>query len=121
PRSSTVDIQQEDWQVPELKNGWVNFGLSYNNVAFFKDSCGIVHLRGLIKDGALSSTAGNKPVFTLPAGYWPAAQELHAACNAGASTTNPRMARVDILPDGKVFVVGGSNDWLSLDGISFRA
>jgi hypothetical protein len=121
PRSTSIAIQQEDWQVPTLGNGWVDFGGSYSPAAYFKDSCGIVHLRGLIKGGAFSSPGGDKPVFTLPAGYRPAGQELHGACSSGSSTDNPRMGRVDITPDGRVFVVGGSNAWITLCGISFRA
>lgn len=121
PRSSSVDIQQEDWQAPELGNRWVHFGGPYNRVGFFKDSCGVVHLRGLIKSGAFSSPNGDKPLFTLPGGYRPASQELHAVTSNGSNNTNPKLGRVDIMPDGKVFVVGGNNGWLSLDGISFRA
>ncbi|MEZ4362936.1 MAG: hypothetical protein R3B48_22280 [Kofleriaceae bacterium] len=115
PTSKSVAIPQEDWQAPVLGHGWLFFGAPYNPVAYFKDSCGVVHLRGLIKGGALSSWKGEKPVFTLPAGYRPAGQELHGVCS------NTAIGRVDIASDGRVFVVAGNNLWLSLDGISFRA
>ncbi|WP_424097829.1 hypothetical protein [Moorena producens] len=104
-----TSLQQENWQTPTLQNGWVNFGRPYNNAGYFKDSLGIVHLKGLVKNGTANT------IFTLPAGYRPAARELHSV-----ATYNNAMGRVDIAPDGRVERVTGSTLWISLDGITFR-
>ena len=104
-----TSLQQEDWQTPTLQNGWVNFGSGFNTVGYFKDSLGIVHLKGLVR-------AGSGTIFTLPAGYRPASRELHAV-----ATHPDEMGRIDVLTDGQVSMVKGKNTWISLDGITFRA
>ena len=102
---------EEDWIVPAFMNGWVNFDNVYNPAGYFKDSLGIVHLRGLVKNGTNNTT-----IFTLPVGYRPSNRELQAV-----QTNNNIIGRVDIFADGQVTVVSGSNGWVSLDGITFRA
>lgn len=104
-------ITQEDWIAPTLLNGWVYYGHVWNTAGYFKDSFGIVHLKGLIKNGSTG-----QPIFTLPAGYRPAQQELHAAC-----TNSNTIGRIDIRANGEVIMESGSNVWISLDGITFRA
>jgi len=107
-----AEIEQEGWQtIRSFANGWRNYSNTYNPAAYFKDSMGIVHLRGLVKLGTI-----RKHVFTLPAGYRPARRELHVAC-----TYNNVSGRVDILTNGQVLPWAGSNKWISLDGITFRA
>jgi cytoskeletal protein CcmA (bactofilin family) len=102
---------EEAWIVPAFMNSWTNYDTTYNPAGYFKDSLGIVHLRGLVKNGTNNTT-----IFTLPVGYRPSNRELQAV------QTNPNtIGRVDILADGQVTVVSGSNVWVSLDGITFRA
>jgi len=102
-------LEQEAWHTPTFQNGWVNFGGPYNSAGYFKDSLGIVHLRGLVK-------SGSDTIFTLPTGYRPPKRELQAV------QTNPNtIGRIDILADGQVLMYAGSNSWISLDGITFRA
>lgn len=113
-----VEIHQEDWQAPQLKHKWVNFGAGYNNAAYFKDSCGVVHLRGLVKNG--DSGTGN-PIFTLPPGYRPEARQLHGLTHYGGSGFSAVLGRLDIMTNGDVCVLDGHKTWVSLDGISFRA
>jgi len=104
-------INQEAWQAASLLNGWLNYGASYNPAGYFKDKNGIVHLRGLVKSGATGVS-----IFNLPAGYRPQYREIHA------TITNPNsIARIDVLASGEVQMVMGSNAWISLDGITFRA
>lgn len=107
-------IFQEGWQVPTLLNGWALYGGGYNNAGYFLDKNGIVHLRGLVRSGpvgGLDSTI----IFNLPAGYRPAARELHVVyTSAGAG-------RCDIDTLGNVRPMAGGNAWFSLDGITFRA
>lgn len=102
-------IPQEDWKTPNLQNGWEFYGGEYNKLGYFKDSFGIVHLKGLVRKGS-------GIIFTLPDGYRPVGRELHAVC------TNPNaLGRIDIRSNGNVMVVAGSEGWISLDGLTFRA
>ncbi len=106
-------IVQEGWTSPSgnYQNGWMPYGDGYNSFGYFKDRCGIVHLRGLVKNGSIGQS-----IFTLPNGYWPENREIHCV------RTHPQdSARVDILPNGQILPVSGSPPWISLDGISFRA
>ena len=100
-------LEQEPWKDAPLVNGWANYGEGFNSSGYFKDSLGIVHLKGLVK-------LGGGTIFTLPEGYRPAARELHCVQSNGIA------GRVDILPNGEVQLVIGSNIWVSLDGITFR-
>lgn len=101
----------EAWVAPTLLNSWVNYGGGFNDAAYYKDPFGVVHLRGVIKDGTdVSGTA----LFTLPVGYRPPAQELFTVISSSA------LGRVDIATTGNVVITSGSNTWLSLDGLTFR-
>jgi hypothetical protein len=102
-------ILQENWQTPSLLNAWVNYASGYNPAGYFLDKSGIVHLRGLVRSGTVGAA-----IFTLPAGYRPPFRELHMVMSNGA------VARCDVLVDGSVTAVTGSNAWFSLDGITFR-
>ncbi len=105
----------EAWTAATLVNSWVNFGSGYNTAAFFKDPIGIVHLRGLIKGG--TTTAGTL-LFTLPAGYRPAATEYFNVQAISGSTYV--IGRVDVFSNGQVQFQTGANTALSLDGLTFR-
>jgi hypothetical protein len=102
-------IVQPDWTLPILKNKWVNYSTTYNPAGFFKDSLGIVHLRGLIKGGST-----RKAIFTLPAGYRPSFQEILVV------QTSSSPGRLDVKTNGEVYPYVNS-EWVSLDGITFRA
>lgn len=105
-----VQIAQEGWKTPALLNGWVNYGGTYNAAGYFKDSMGIVHLRGLVRNGTAAD------IFKLPAGYRPPRRELQAV------QTHPNViGRLDILSDGRVYMSKGDKLWFSLDGVTFRA
>lgn len=107
----------EAWHVvgvggePAFANSWVNFdGSVYATAAFFKDSQGIVHLKGFVKSGTLGGAA-----FVLPAGYRPALSE-YFACNSNSAYGNCHVnAGGDVIPSN------GSNASFSLSGITFRA
>jgi hypothetical protein len=96
------------WTAPTLLNSWANYGTGFHNAGYSKNSFGIVHLRGMVKSGTI-----NTAIFTLPAGFRPAAKHLFT------TTANSAIARVDIDTSGNVVCVSGSNVWLALDGISF--
>ena len=96
---------------PAFQNRWVNYDTTYNSCGFRKDAFGYVHLKGLVKNGAIGGT-----IFWLPAGYKPAKRYLLAV------STNPTAyARCDVQPDGQVSAITGSNVYYSLDGITFKA
>ena len=104
-------VAQEDWTAPSLINSWVNEGGSMETAGYFKDSLGIVHIKGSIKTGTLATVA-----FVLPAGYRPAAKQRFG----GASATGV-VTRIDVDSSGNVTPVYGNNAGLSLDEITFRA
>ncbi len=104
-----VALDQEDWKAPSLLNGWKDYGGEYSPAHYMKDSLGFVRLRGLVKDGA-------GVIFKLPVGYTPSFKYLHCISNSGESG-----GRIDVTVDGDVIHVNGSNGWVSLDGITFRA
>ena len=106
----TSFLEQQAWQTPTFQNAWVNYGGVYNPAGYFKDSLGIVHLRGLVKTGTIATA-----VFTLPAGYRPAYRQLMVSISNGA------IARLDVDTTGSVIAQTGSNVWFSLDGATFRA
>lgn len=69
------------WSAAALQNSWIDFGGAYGGAAYMKDNEGVVHLRGLIKDG--TTTAGTL-LFTLPVGYRPPAMEMIIVVTDGA-------------------------------------
>lgn len=104
------NIINETWQTPTLLNNWINFGLGYAKAQYYKDKELRVHLKGLVQSGTVG-----QPIFTLPTGYRPTDRLLFTV------TSNNGYGRLDIEPDGDVFLVVGSNTFVSLDGVSFRA
>jgi hypothetical protein len=117
-KGGQTKLEQEAWQTPTFQNGWVNYDNVYNSAGYFKDSLGIVHLRGLVRNGTSNTT-----IFILPAGYRPSNRELLTVqtYTTATGTANNTTGRVDILTDGQVLIVFGSNGWLSLDGLTFRS
>jgi hypothetical protein len=109
---------QEAWREvgaggqPAFESSWVYFGAPRNTAAFYKDTIGEVHLKGVVKNG----TAAANPIFTLPAGYRPAGDALVA------SGSNSAFCMVQITSAGVVScLIGGNTAWVSLDNIHFRA
>ena len=102
----------EPWTAPVLLNGWSNYDTGYySQVGFFKDLSGVVHIRGLAK--RIDNSAST--IFILPAGYRPAYRGIYIVGSAPGS-----FRRVDVEPDGTVFIDAPNSDWLSIEGISFR-
>ena len=98
---------------PAFQNSWVNFDTAtFRGARFWKDPMGIVHIEGLVKNGA----AAPSTIFTLPAGYRPGNGLLFAVmANANVA------ARIDIAPTGNVvWQGGGTNAFLTLSGITFK-
>lgn len=102
------------WHEVTLQSAWANYGASFKNAAYMKDAAGIVHLRGLIANGA--STLGAL-LFALPSGYRPDAGNQMIF----TTRTNGGASEIRIDSNGNVTFYVGSSTWLSLDGISFQA
>lgn len=96
------------FQTPTLQNSWANYGSGFAAAGYRKDGAGMVHLKGLVKDGTMSTA-----IFTLPVGMRPTETLIIPVRSNGAS------GEVRIEPTGSVIAYTGSNAWLSLDGIGF--
>lgn len=107
--------RQEPWQPAKYVNGWARYHATWPNAEYFKDSLGIVHVRGMIK---APKTSVGRVVFMLPAGYRPVQQELFGVACA---PNPPNSARVDIRADGALILSACSDPrWISLAGITFQ-
>jgi hypothetical protein len=95
-----------------LLNNWVNYSTNFAQAGYYRDSDGIVFLRGLVKSG--TSTL-NTNLFILPSGYRPSERLIFLVNNSDAT------GRVDVLPTGEVQIALGGNTFLSLSKINFRA
>jgi hypothetical protein len=109
-------IEQEPWHLASYTpgNGWVDFGAPYAQVAYFKDTMGIVHLRGMAKSGTCGTT-----IFTLPTGYLPEATLQYSVMLVGNV-----LGLVSLESTGVVKVTTGCTTpsaGVRLDGITFRA
>jgi hypothetical protein len=138
PPMSSLAAAGDVWEPAPFQNGWTNYGGNFNPGGYYKDALGIVHLRGLIKNQKVIDEYSRHPeivratirvqliqqfvgwdkppIFQLPGGLRPPHRELRVAI-----ANESIIARVDIDTDGQIRVVAGSIEWLSLDGITFRA
>lgn len=94
---------------PTLSNSWVDFGGGFQTAGYYKDEFEMVHLSGLVKSGTIGAA-----IFTLPAGFRPAADMQFPVASYGYGSCL-------VTPSGSVLAFAGSNTWYSLDGICFRA
>lgn len=100
-----------------LLNNWNNYDTSvFDAAGYYKDSEGIVHLQGLIKDGI--ATMGTA-ICNLPAGYRP--NKARKFSVASMENGNPVFADINVYPNGDVYIIHGGNDYLSLSEISYKA
>ncbi|QXH68614.1 phage tail fiber domain-containing protein [Pseudomonas asgharzadehiana] len=103
---------QYDWiPITVFTNSWLDYGGgTFSPVSYYKDTDGIVHLRGAIKSGTVAAAA-----FLLPAGFRPAGNSYFPC------VSNNAFGFFNITTGGGVVLQVGSNSYASLDGISFRA
>ncbi|MGD6956463.1 phage tail spike protein [Rossellomorea aquimaris] len=92
-------------------NGWVDYGAEYTPAAYTKNADGYVHLRGMLKSGTIGSALGR-----LPVGCRPYKKEIFTGVSSGNVAT-----RIDIGVDGYITPQNGSNSWVSISSISFKA
>jgi hypothetical protein len=92
-----------------LESGWQNYGGGYEINTVFKWN------RYVFVEGLIRGHAGF--IGTLPDDSRPTSGRLIFGVMKGHWN-----ARVDVLPDGRIFwIVAGSSDWITLNGISFDA
>lgn len=97
------------WIKPVLLNGWLDYSSNYP-AAFFKDSSGVVYIRGLIKSGA---TVSDTIIFTLPPGYRPKTANMQIPqVTLDGSTESVGRIMIDTL--GHVRVGKASTGFLTL-------
>lgn len=106
-------ITPEAWIAPTLLNSWVNYGLGHADTAYYK-FLGRVYLKGLVKNGTVSTTSTGS-IFVLPSEYRPAEKELFGV------NANGVIGNIAVDTDGSVRMEAGSNAYVALNGISFRA
>jgi collagen triple helix repeat protein len=100
---------------------WGYGAYSWPNPAYFKDSSGIVHLRGAVR--CIDNCTYSSVMFRLPAGYRPAGQTVVPGISSNDVYGAGTFQRINIGADGWVSRATGQGGtaWVALDGISFRA
>lgn len=101
-------------QVPTINSPWINYGSGFQTARYFKAADGRVTIEGLLQAPGGSSTT-DIVLFTLLAGFRPAAQLMFCCYGSGGAY------RVDVLANGDVIMRNGNTSSSSLTGISFYA
>lgn len=111
-----ADVPESYWTPLAGANSWVRHStVEWVGPRFFKDGYGVVHVKGLIKNG---STVLNTAVTeALPPDCRPMGRRVFASWSNLGST------RLDVDTDGTIRVVDttAGNGFITLDPISFRA
>lgn len=105
-----ASLKLETWTTLTLLNGWVIFEAA-TPPKYMKDPLGFVHLKGNVKDGAISTVLGNVPV-----GYRPAER-----IRVVVSSNLVNEGNVIIEANGNITPVAGFAGHVSLDNISYLA
>eukprot|EP01084_Bolivina_argentea_P288434 495058_1 len=92
----------------ELKNNWVNYGGSFDTAKACKIR-NIVYMKGLVKSGQLSTT-----IAILPEGWRPSKDRIF-----GLAQDSGKAVRVNVHPNGSIYLYSAYTSWISLDGIQF--
>jgi hypothetical protein len=100
---------ETNWIDLSYQNSWVDYGSTYVAGQYRRDKQGMVHLRGLVKNGS-------GVIATLPEGFRPDEKELIAT-----ATWSNTFGRVDIETNGQINPVTYNSNWVSLFNIHFKA
>ena len=114
---------------PAYQGSWgPSTGGNDEGVSFFKDAFGVVHFQGsattggpfAVRQGTARTQSGHlvlaNTLFTLPAGYRPAG-DLWFAAYGGDGTA----AYIEVTSSGAVSQVFGTDTYIGLGNITFRA
>lgn len=103
---------QDYWHVFTMANGWIDYGGTYPAMSWKFAGDGSIHLRGLVKNGTLSTSV---PVYSFDPSVGPEAECIYIT-KSGAGT-----ARIDTRTNGDLLIMaldnGATNGWVSLHGI----
>jgi hypothetical protein len=104
-------------KTPVLQNGWVDWNVSFETY-FYKDSDGIVHINGTLKNGTVTD---GTVIFNLPVGYRPDENfRIGVVCYNGA-TGLLEPGEVVLTPTGDFMASIVRAGRLNITGISFKA
>jgi hypothetical protein len=98
---------------PPFKNGWTNVGSGFSTAAFYRDSIGVVHLKGNLSNATSATVA-----FTLPVGYRPSQNLFMPAAGGPAAGA----ANLVIETDGDAIptCAAAGPCIAGIDGLTFR-
>ena len=95
-----------------------------NQVAFYKDAFGTVHLKGKAKCVGTTCNSASL-IFQLPAGYRPAQNHIFAQLSDKTGSGAGASIRINVESSGWVSKapapLDSQNGWVALDGITYRA
>lgn len=100
-------VQDTGWIPLVLENGWVNYGSGYAT-AKYRIIDNKVYIEGLIKSGDK-----NKYMSIIPVSARPAESQMLTGLSKGKGL------RMDIKADGKIYIYGGDNQYVSLNTMYF--
>ena len=102
--------------------GYGEPGVTLQPVGFYKDKEGIVHLEGVVKVGKEKGSTSLVPIFTLPAGFRPAASVVQIS--SPGSSSGVLIAGSNASYEGHGLsgnVLGSEGETVGLSGITYRA
>lgn len=109
---SRVIVGNTQFSYLSLQNGWQNYNDgsgTYPVAEAVKFPTGLIVLHGLVRYGTLRTN-----ITTLPVGYRPTKVNIF-----NIITDGNKLGRIDIHPNGEVFLDTGSAGYVSLSGIAF--
>ena len=112
PASAYALADQPRYTQSPLLPGYTSFGNGYASPGFMRDTLGFVHLHG-----TMNCQSGTSVAFTLPVGDRPATWLLTPIGIAPSGTSG----RIDIAPNGNLWVTSSAQAVCGLDGITFLA
>lgn len=119
--ASKINLTQPAWTAPTLATDWGNYGSGYATAGYYKDSLGIVRLRGLL---TYTGAEAASTAFVLPLGYRPEFSGVYPVHVFNGTTFV--LGRVDVMSSGSIIKqtpTGSLNPsgYVSIEGITFRA
>lgn len=111
---STLTEQSSPWLSVSYQNNYEDFTGSHSSSGYFKDACGMVHIRVAAKNGTAGTT-----IFTLPTGYRPPAI-IYQWCYVDDGTSSVKNI-IQITSSGIVSQPSGVGTQFLNDSITFYA